>query len=149
MQPRTMPLLITLLATAVAGCSSDSTGPGGGSFTGNWHGVISENKGGGIYGPFLRMNLTETGTTVTGSYADSITTTYADSGTVAGTVANGTLTFTVTLNPAPPASRCGGTLSGTATISNGKLTGTYGGRDCDFLAGGADPNRTATFTLDP
>ena len=125
-------------------------GGGGGAvdFTGTWKGIATEDKGGGPYSPTLTFVLTQSGTTVTGTFVDSITPTYADSGSVGGSVAGDSAIVVVTLNDPPPITRCSGALPGVLKIVGGQLVGGYEGRDCDYLAGGPDPNRTATFTLD-
>jgi hypothetical protein len=149
MRVRCIPIAISGAVAILIACSGGNTGPSGGntSFTGTWKGPATLDKGGGPVTTGVTMVLTQTGSAVTGSYVDSITPTYADSGSLSGTVASGTLTFTITLNDPPPITRCSGSLPGTATLNTAgtQLTGSYLGPDCDQV--GPAPNRNESFTL--
>ena len=146
-------LAFLALATFIGACGDDGAGPGDGDdpdYTGTWIGQASEDKGGGPFTPTLILVLSQSGTAITGTYVDSITPTYADSGSVSGTVMGDSASLTITLNDPPPITRCSGTLTGSMALENAgaQLEGWYSGNDCDFLAGGPDPNRNAVFTLD-
>jgi len=133
------PVLILLLSTSLFACSKSDSPTAPLTVSGVYHGPASDNTGSGL----LTLNLSQSGSTVSGTGATSSTTGVIGlSGTVAGTFSGTTLnlTITVTGTELPP---CITTFSVTASgVTSSTIAGTY-----SATSSCGNPISGGTFTL--
>jgi len=124
---RTSILLHGLFAMLIASaCSGGSTEPGTISLSGTYSGTINAV---GFPAGTLTFTLSHAGTSVTGTWSNSL----GASGNGTGTVSGTTLTFTLSQT-----SPCTGTFTGNAAIQNSgaRLSGSFSGSDCNGSGSG-------------
>ncbi len=110
----------------VTACGGDSSGPAVINLSGTFSGTISAV---GFPAGTATFTLTQSGTSVTGSWVTSLGSAGTGSGNLSGT------TLSITLNQTNP---CAGTFTGTATVQNAgnRLSGSFSGSDCNGSGSG-------------
>ena len=119
---------------------------------GTYSGQDSFKVNGGQYpAQTVSITLTQQGSYVTGTYTITGGNFNGASGNLSGTVDKETITsFTLAFNSTPPQYNCTGNVSGTATVSNNKLTATLQGQlnPLQPLFGQTSPCGQIQWTLD-
>ncbi|MDO8665283.1 MAG: hypothetical protein Q7J79_01625 [Gemmatimonadales bacterium] len=123
---------LTLLSAALpfALACGDSSGPGSINLSGTYTGSMTATSGGFSVPGTLTFTLSQSGTSVSGTWTNS----FGASGTGTATLSGTTLTLTLTqTNP------CAGVFGGSATVQNAgaRLSGTFSGSDCAGSATGS------------
>lgn len=111
---------LVLLHACGGGGGSSPTEPTHANVTGTWDAQISSDRDGDFTAVFT---LSQTGTSVTGTYR----TPGGASGDITGSVSGQVFTFTLTQTDP-----CSGTYTGSATVTsdNRRASGSYSGSDC-------------------
>jgi hypothetical protein len=135
-------VLVWALLTGLFGvaCRNGQSGPDGvQSLTGVWTGTVTDSGAGT---GALSLTLTQVAVGVTGTWSVTFPGTTANrSGSVGGTLGGSVISLFLT--PSVPLG-CGlsGTLAVSATLENGRLSGTYVAFDCtDTTTGSLDVSR--------
>jgi hypothetical protein len=100
---------VVLLLLSAAACGGSSNAPSSANVAKNWQGTWQATQTSGSYLIALVMNLTQAGSTVTGTWATS-----QGNGTVSGTTTQNTFSGTFTWNSL---STTGGACTGTFAVS--------------------------------
>jgi hypothetical protein len=134
------------MALGLAACGDDEVGHNtladGGDFDGVWHGTVNYAFGGDSGSDAMFMDLTGSGSTVTGYIYDPGE--YAaDADVVTGTVALGVLSFTIT-NPNCANFNLTGTATLNAALTNMAMSGS--GAVCDDSGNALQGSFNATMT---
>jgi hypothetical protein len=116
-------LLVGMMLAMAVGCGGDDgNGPSNLDINGTFTGQVTSSIAPGVVAEAV-LTLTQSGTSVSGTYSDNLNRSATVTGTLSGTHVSADVQYT---------DACGGTATSESDVSNGgdRLTGTFAASDC-------------------